>query len=144
VVPRLKTLLIVDDSDADVELIRLGLAEHEGRLHIERVRDGEEALAYLRQQGEWRAAARPDLVLLDLNLPRLGGREVLARMKQDPALMRIPVVVMTTSALDGDVASVYGLGANCFVTKPLDLDRFVAAMRAMQEFWLSTATLPPA
>lgn len=139
----MKTILVVEDSDADFELMRIALSEHRGRVHLERVHNGEEALRYLHQQESWGGARRPDIILLDLNLPRVAGRDVIAKIKRDPSLMRIPVVVLTTSALDVDVAGTYEVGANCFVTKPPDLDRFLAMMRAVAQFWLSTATLPP-
>jgi chemotaxis family two-component system response regulator Rcp1 len=110
------------------------------RLHV--VGDGEEALAFLRQQGRHTEAVRHDLILLDLNLPRKDGREVLTEVKTDPSLRRIPVVVLSTSAEKSDIAHAYEHQANCYVTKPVDLNGFINAVRAVEDFWLDTVKLP--
>jgi CheY-like chemotaxis protein len=136
-------MLVVDDNPGDVDLLREALREKAARVELRVVRDGEEAIAFLRREGTWSHAPRPDLIVLDLNLPRVDGREVLARIKQDPELRRIPIVVMTSSGADQDVLRSYELGANCYVTKPIDLDEFFRVVRSMQEFWLSVARRPP-
>lgn len=105
--------------------------------------DGVEAMTYLRREGEFADAPRPHLVLLDLNLPRKDGRQVLAEMKSDPDLRRIPVVVLTTSQADQDILRSYDLHANCYITKPVDLDRFISVVRSIEEYWCSVVTLPP-
>lgn len=113
----------------------------ERRLHI--VGDGEEAMRFLRQEGEYAVRPRPDLMLLDLNLPRKDGREVLAELKEDPELHRIPVIVLTTSAAEQDIVRSYDLQAACYITKPIDLDEFIAVVRSIESFWLSIVRLPP-
>lgn len=130
-------ILLVEDNPGDVRLTQEGLhhARVRSRLHV--VTDGEEAMAFLRGP-----QVRPDLILLDLNLPRKDGREVLQEIKSDPVLRRIPVVVLSTSAEQADIAHAYDHHANCYVTKPLDLDGFLAAVRAVEEFWLGTVKLP--
>jgi chemotaxis family two-component system response regulator Rcp1 len=135
-------ILLVEDNPADVRLTveALRSAGVDARLHV--AGDGVEALARLRRQGTFGQAARPHLVLLDLNLPKKNGREVLAEMKRDPALASIPVVVLTTSAADEDVARSYALHANSYVVKPVEFARFVEAMLALVTFWVRTATLP--
>jgi CheY-like chemotaxis protein len=104
--------------------------------------DGVEALAFLRREGRHAAAPRPDVILLDLNLPRMDGREVLAALKADPALRRIPVVILTTSQDEQDVLRAYELHANCYITKPVDLDQFIAVIQSIESFWLTIVTLP--
>ncbi len=135
-------LLIVEDNPADVELTRESLVEarldHE--LHV--AEDGESALGFLRCEGDHADAPRPDLVLLDLNLPRMTGHEVLDAIRQDPWLRAIPVIMLTSSEAAAEIRRSYELGANAFLTKPVDLDRFVAMLRALDAFWLETATLP--
>jgi two-component system, chemotaxis family, response regulator Rcp1 len=135
-------VLLVEDSPGDVRLtreaLREGVASHD--LHV--ASDGVEALAFLRRQGAHGDAPRPDLILLDLNLPRLDGRAVLRAIKGDTDLGRIPVVVLTTSNDEHDIAASYGLHANAFITKPVDLDRFLAAIRALGTFWFAVAALP--
>lgn len=138
----MKTLLVVDDSPADRELIRLALEPDAPGLRLAWARDGEGALAFLRGEGLHRGAPRPDVVLLDLDLPRADGREVLRRVKRDPALQCIPIVVMTSSARESDVRSCYEMGANAYITKPIDLDAFSAVIRAFRDFWLQRAELP--
>jgi len=135
-------ILLVEDNHADARLVIEALRETGGGSQLRHVADGVEALAFLRQQGSHDGAARPDLILLDLNLPRKSGREVLAEIKADDTLRRIPVVVLTSSQSDEDVLSVYTLNANCYVPKPADLDHFLEAIRSIEQFWFKTARLP--
>jgi chemotaxis family two-component system response regulator Rcp1 len=136
-------LLLVEDNPGDVRLTREAWKEARipNRLHV--VGDGVEALSFLRREGRHAAAARPHIVLLDLNLPKKDGREVLAEIKKDPALKHIPVVILTTSRAEQDVIQSYDLHANCYISKPLDMDHFIQVVRAIEDFWLATATLPP-
>jgi chemotaxis family two-component system response regulator Rcp1 len=135
-------ILLVEDSPADVDLTREALddAKLHNNLHV--VTDGVEALEFLRREGSYADAPRPDLVLLDLNLPKKDGREVLAEIKADPILRRIPVVILTTSQAEQDILKSYDLHANCYVTKPVDLDQFVTVVRSIENFWLVIAKLP--
>jgi two-component system, chemotaxis family, response regulator Rcp1 len=134
-------ILLVEDSPSDVRLIREALKGATVPIEIMLARDGVEATEHL-QQSEVGQAVRPDLVLLDLNLPRKNGKEVLAEIKASPNLKQIPVLVMTSSRSDDDVAQVYSLNGNCYITKPGDLHEYVHVVRAIEEFWLLTATLP--
>ena len=135
-------ILIVEDNPGDVRLIQEAFQET-GRAHEAAVaRDGVEALDYLFQRGEFDGAQRPDLILLDLNLPKKGGRDVLAEIKADGALMDIPVVVFSSSSAPPDVTGAYKLHANCYVTKPSDLDELFKVISWIEKFWLGTATLP--
>jgi chemotaxis family two-component system response regulator Rcp1 len=135
-------ILLVEDSPGDVNLTREALrgAKIANELHV--VGDGEAALAYLRQEGANAGSPRPHLVLLDLNLPRMDGRDVLAAMKADPSLKSIPVVVLTTSSAEVDVLKAYELHANSYVTKPVSFDEFITALRALEGFWLEIVRLP--
>jgi len=135
-------ILLVEDSPAVVLIAREALDEAElrGKVHV--AEDGVEALAFLRRQRRVSAAPRPDLILLELNLPRMNGRELLAEIKSDPLLCTIPVVVLTTSSADEDVRISYGLHANCYVVKPVEFDRFVNAVQSIRHFWFDTVTLP--
>ncbi len=135
-------ILLVEDSPSDAELTKEAL--HEGRVinNLQVVTDGEQALAYLHRQGKYSAMPRPDLILLDLNLPRKDGREVLAEIKSDESFKRIPVVVLTTSKEESDVMTAYGLNANCYITKPVDLEQFIDVVRSVDNFWLNIVTLP--
>lgn len=135
-------ILLVEDSPADVVLTREALRGSRLNSQISVVGDGVEALEYLRRDGRFQHAPPVDLVLLDLNLPRMDGREVLEALAADPELSRIPVVVLTTSRAPHDVNFAYTTKANCYVTKPLDLDEFTEAVRKIEEFWFETATLP--
>ena len=137
-------LLVVEDSESDVELLREALAESEPTVALDVVRHGEDALAFLRREGAFRAAARPDLVVLDLNLPRMGGFEVLRALREDvdPRLRRLPVVVFTTSGTTTDVEKAYDLHASSFVTKPTAFEHYLDTVRAFREFWLRVAKLP--
>ncbi len=140
--PRLIEVLLVEDDPGDVLLTREAF-EHQkvaNRLHV--VNNGEDAIAFLRKEGEYAEAPEPDLVLLDLNLPGMHGREVLAAVKEDPHLQTIPVVVLTTSEAEEDVLRSYRLHANAYVTKPVDFDRFMAVVRAIDEFFVSVVRLP--
>jgi CheY-like chemotaxis protein len=135
-------LLLVEDSEGDVRLMQEALKQGRffSRLHV--VGDGEEALQYLRRQGKYSQARRPDLVLLDLNLPRKDGRQVLAEAKGDPELRSIPMLVLTNSKAPQDVEKTYMLGANCYISKPVDWDAFLGVVSALQDFWFRHATLP--
>jgi CheY-like chemotaxis protein len=140
---RLVEILLVEDNPGDVRLTQEALKNSKlvNKLHV--VGDGDEALAFLRKQNEHANAPRPDLILLDLNLPKKSGREVLAEIKEDPDLRRIPVVVLTISTSEGDVLETYDLHANCFITKPIGLEQFVEVVRSIEDFWLSIVRLPP-
>jgi CheY-like chemotaxis protein len=136
-------ILLVEDNPGDVRLTVEALrgAKVANELHV--VGDGEAAIDYLRQRGVYADAARPDLVLLDLNLPRIDGRGVLADIKSDPALAAIPILVLTTSAAEEDIARSYELHANCYISKPVDFNEFLAAVRSLEGFWLKIVKLPP-
>lgn len=137
-------VLLVEDSPSDVRLTREALRESQLLNNLSVVGDGIEALSYLRRQDGYAEAVHPDLVLLDLNLPKKDGREVLAEIKADPALRRIPVVVLTTSSAEEDVIKTYDLHANCYITKPLDLDRFIRVIKSIEDFWVGVVKLPGA
>ncbi|MFA5042877.1 MAG: response regulator [Kiritimatiellia bacterium] len=136
-------ILLVEDSPADVRLTIEALKEEKlyNNLHV--VHDGVEAMAFLRREGRYAKAARPDLILLDLNLPRKDGREVLREIKSDETLKVIPVVVLTVSKAEEDVLKSYKLHANCYITKPIDLDQFSKVVKTIQDFWLMIVKLPP-
>ena len=136
-------VLLVEDDPGDVLMTREAFAEHSIRNRLTVVSDGDEALAYLRRQGTYTSAIRPDLILLDLNLPRRDGREVLAEIKSDDALRPIPVVVLTTSSAEEDILSSYQLHANAYVTKPGDFAAFAAVVRRIDEFFIGVVELPP-
>ena len=136
-------VLLVEDDPGDVLMTQEAFEEHKVRNNLAVVNDGAEALAYLRREGQYADAARPDLVLLDLNLPRRDGREVLAEIKNDPDLCHIPVVVLTTSQADEDIVCSYQLHANAYVTKPVDFERFIAVVRQIDNFFVSVVKLPP-
>jgi CheY-like chemotaxis protein len=136
-------ILIVEDNPGDVRLTEEALKEAGVRSRVFVAEDGVEALRLLRRQGNPADAPRPDLILLDLNLPRRDGREVLAAIKEDPDLRRIPVVVLTTSQDERDVLCAYDLHANCYIAKPADLDEFLRVVRLIEEFWFTAAKLPP-
>jgi two-component system response regulator len=134
-------ILLVEDSPTDALLAKeaLGDSKLNNNLHI--VPDGVEAMAFLRSEGKYVDSPRPTLILLDLNLPKMDGREVLAEVKADDKLKRIPVVVLTTSKSDDDVAQAYGLHANCYVVKPVNYDQFEEVVKSIENFWFATATL---
>jgi CheY-like chemotaxis protein len=135
-------VLLVEDDPGDVLLIEEAFADNKLLNNLNIVNDGEQALAYLRREGEYAAAPRPDLVLLDLNLPRKDGREVLQEVKTDESLRTIPVVVLTTSEAEEDVLRSYQLHANAYVPKPVDFDRFVSIVRQIDDFFVSVVRLP--
>ncbi|HTU80292.1 MAG TPA: response regulator [Solirubrobacteraceae bacterium] len=137
------SVLLVEDDPGDVLLVKEAFAGRRAAEALSVVSDGVQALAFVRAEGDYRAARRPDLVLLDLNLPRKNGREVLAEIKGDRELATIPVVVLTTSEAEEDVLRSYELHANAYVTKPVDLDRFIATVRQIDEFFIDLAKLPP-
>lgn len=136
-------ILLVEDSLGDVRLTREAFKEGKLANNLHVVKDGEAAVAFLRRQGEYTNAVRPDLILLDLNLPRKDGREVLADIKADEHLKRIPIVILTTSRAEQDVLRAYDLHANCYVTKPVDLEQFLLVVKMIEEFWLQIVKLPP-
>lgn len=135
-------ILLVEDNPGDVRLMQEVLKDGRIRNTLNVVGDGIEALAFLRREGVYADAAPQDLILLDLNLPRKDGREVLAELKSDPALRKIPIVVLTISAAEADVLRAYDLHANCYIIKPVDLDQFVKAVRSIEDFWLALVKLP--
>ncbi len=136
-------VLLVEDDPGDVLMTQEAFAEHKVRNRLAVVSDGEEAIAYLRKEGKFADAVRPDLVLLDLNLPRRDGRQVLEEIKSDQSLRQIPVVVLTTSQADEDILRSYSLHANAYVTKPVDFDQFIAVVRQIDQFFVSVVKLPP-
>jgi two-component system, chemotaxis family, response regulator Rcp1 len=136
-------ILLVEDNPGDVRLAVEALRGAKVRNQVYVVQDGVEAMSLLRREGRYVGFPRPDLVLLDLNLPRKDGREVLAEIKQDADLKRIPVVILTSSAAEQDILHAYNLYANCYITKPLDLEQFLRVMRSIEDFWFAVASLPP-
>jgi chemotaxis family two-component system response regulator Rcp1 len=140
----LHRLLVVEDSESDIELLREALSDSEPDVELDVVRHGEDALSFLRREGEFERAEHPDLVVLDLNLPRMGGFEVLRALREDvdPRLRRLPVVVFTTSATASDINKAYDLHASSFVTKPTAFEHYLDTVRAFREFWLRVARLP--
>jgi two-component system, chemotaxis family, response regulator Rcp1 len=139
---RIIDILLVEDNPGDVELTLEALVDSKLSNRIHTVDDGEKAMAFLRGEAPYASMPRPDLVLLDLNLPCKDGREVLMEMKADDRLKRIPVVILTSSAAETDILKSYDLGANCYVTKPMNLERFLEVVRCVHDFWLSIVTLP--
>jgi CheY-like chemotaxis protein len=137
-------ILLVDDDPGDTLMIREAFEDNKVHNELSCVSDGVDALRFLRREGEFADAPRPDLILLDLNLPRKDGREVLAEIKSDSTLSRIPVVVLTTSEAEEDILRSYALHANAYVTKPVDFDRFIAVVRQIDEFFVEVVKLPPA
>jgi chemotaxis family two-component system response regulator Rcp1 len=135
-------ILLVEDNAGDIDLAReaLGTGKLHNALHV--VQDGVAAMDFLRKKGNYVKAPRPDLIILDLNLPKKDGREVLAEIKQDENLKRIPVVILTTSRAEEDVLKSYDLHANCFIVKPIDLNQFLHVVKSIEEFWLSIVVLP--
>lgn len=139
---KLIEILLVEDSATDILMTQEALNEAKLLTTLHIVEDGVSALAFLRQTGPYASAPRPDLILLDLNLPRKNGRELLAEIKDDPHLQQIPVVVLTTSNAEEDIARAYNLHANCYVVKPLDFTRFAEVIRSIRHFWFTIVTLP--
>jgi chemotaxis family two-component system response regulator Rcp1 len=135
-------ILLVEDNPADVRLTREALREGKVRNNLYVAPDGVEALALLRNEGKYADVPRPDLILLDLNLPKKDGREVLEEIKADPALRKIPVVILTSSEAEQDIVRAYDLHANCYVTKPVDLDQFIHVVQSIEDFWFTIVKLP--
>jgi len=135
-------ILLVEDNPGDVRLTLEAFKEGKVNNDISVVNDGVEALAYLRQEGQYATAQRPDVILLDLNLPRKDGYEVLAEIKQDSDLKHIPVVILTTSEAERDILQTYYMHANCYITKPVDLDQFITVVKSIKTFWLNVVKLP--
>jgi chemotaxis family two-component system response regulator Rcp1 len=140
---RLVEILLVEDNPGDVRLTQEVFKEGKVRNQLSVVRNGEEALAFLRQEGRFASVLRPDMILLDLNLPRKDGRAVLAEIKADPGLKRIPVIILTTSEAESDLIQTYNLHANCYIVKPVELDQFIEAVKRIEGFWLQIVKLPP-
>jgi two-component system, chemotaxis family, response regulator Rcp1 len=138
----LMEILLVEDNPGDVRLTREAFKEGSLSNRLSVARDGVEALEFLRQEGEFADAPRPDMILLDLNLPRKDGREVLATIKEDGSLRQIPVVVLTTSRDERDIQATYDLHANCYISKPVDLEHFLEVVKGIEAFWLRTVRLP--
>ena len=136
-------ILLVEDSPGDVRLTEEAMIDSRVKNKLNVVMDGEEAMRYLKREGEYSEANTPDLILLDLNLPRKDGREVLKEIKQDPELKRIPVVILTTSRSEQDILKTYESHANCYISKPVDLEEFLRVVRSINDFWLSIVKLPP-
>lgn len=136
-------ILLVEDNPGDVRLMRETFRDGKIRNRLSVASDGVEALAFLRREGKYHAAPRPDLILLDLSLPRKNGQEVLAEIKQDADLKRIPVCVITSSAAEKDIVEAYNNYVNCYLTKPVDLEQFIGVVRSVENFWLSVVKLPP-
>ena len=137
-------ILLVEDNPGDHRLTQEALREGKVYNNLHWAKDGVEALDFLNRRGKHAAAPRPDIILLDLNLPKKDGREVLSEIKGDPALRPIPVVILTTSKAEEDILRSYDLHANCYVTKPVDLDKFIVVVQSIDRFWLTVVTLPPA
>lgn len=135
-------ILLVEDNPGDVRLVEEALLEYKVHNNLTVARDGVEALAFLRREGEFAGVPRPDLILLDLNLPRMSGQEVLAEIKHDGRLRTIPVVVLTTSDAGEDIERAYDLQVNCYITKPVDLDEFLKVVQAIESFWFQVVVLP--
>jgi chemotaxis family two-component system response regulator Rcp1 len=136
-------VLLVEDSPGDVRLTKEALSEANRAIHLHVAVDGIEAMSFLRREGRHAAAPRPDLILLDLNLPKMDGREVLAQIKEDAQLKTIPTIILTTSEAEADITKSYQLQANCFLSKPVQLDAFESLVKSINDFWLTKAKLPP-
>jgi CheY-like chemotaxis protein len=141
--PKHIEILLIEDSPADILLTREAFEQNKilNTLHV--AEDGVQAMDFLHKRGDYASVPRPDLILLDLNLPRKNGREVLAEIKADPELRKIPIVVLTTSSADEDILKAYDLNANCYVVKPVGFDNFMQAVQSIRHFWFSVVTLPP-
>lgn len=135
-------ILLVEDSPSDANLIQISFKQAKIANHLHWVEDGETALDYLLQQGDYANTPRPDLIVLDLNLPGMDGQEVLTSVKSDPTLKRIPVIVLTTSSDEEDILKSYELNANCYITKPIDIQQFMRMVQLLEEFWLAAVQLP--
>jgi two-component system, chemotaxis family, response regulator Rcp1 len=135
-------ILLVEDNEGDARLAKEAMRDSKMRNALHHVNDGEEALAFLKREGKYSQAPRPDLVLLDLNLPKKDGRQVLAEIKGDDRFKQIPVVILTVSSAEEDILKTYNLHANCYITKPIDLDQFMKVVRSVEDFWLTIVKLP--
>jgi chemotaxis family two-component system response regulator Rcp1 len=135
-------VLLVEDSPGDIRLTQEALKDAKIHINLHVVRDGEQAMSFLMREGEHANAPRPDLILLDLNLPKKDGREVLQEIKESPTLKIIPVVILTTSAAEADILRSYLLHANCYITKPVSLDGFLTVVKSIEDFWMSVVRLP--
>lgn len=140
---RIIEVLLVEDNPGDVNLTRLALADREINVNLSVVNDGVEAMNFLHRHGEYNQAVHPDLILLDWNLPRKDGREVLIEIKADERFQRIPIVVLTTSESEEDILKAYNLHANCYITKPVDFNKFVQIIQSIEDFWFTIVKLPP-
>jgi chemotaxis family two-component system response regulator Rcp1 len=138
-----KDVLLVEDSPGDVRLTREAFHDADASIHVHVAADGVEAMAFLRHEGAHVHVPRPDLILLDLNLPKMDGREVLAQIKKDDSLKMIPTLILTTSDAEGDIAKSYRLQANCYLSKPVQLEAFESLVKSINDFWLTKAKLPP-
>jgi CheY-like chemotaxis protein len=136
-------ILLVEDNPGDIRLTKEAMKEAKIINNLNVVEDGVEALAYLRKKGKFKDANRPDMILLDINLPKKNGREVLAEIKQDKNLKQIPVIILTVSKAEEDIIKTYELHANCFITKPVDMDQFIKVVKSIEDFWFSVVKLPP-
>ena len=139
---KLVDILLVEDNEGDARLAKEAMRDSKIRNTLHHVCDGEEAMAFLRKEGKYAKVPRPDLVLLDLNLPKKDGRQVLAEIKNDDGLKRIPVVILTVSSAEEDILKSYNLHANCYITKPIDLSQFMKVVRSVEDFWLTIVKLP--
>jgi chemotaxis family two-component system response regulator Rcp1 len=140
--PRPIHILMVEDDPADVRLTREALKNKKVLTTMDTVEDGLEAMAYLQKKGDYADKPRPDVILLDLNMPRMDGREVLSELQKDPGLRRIPVIVLTTSEGEEDILSAYEMNANCYITKPVDWKQFIRVVELIEDFWLTVVKLP--
>jgi chemotaxis family two-component system response regulator Rcp1 len=136
-------ILLVEDNPSDVRLVREAFREGKLRNNLSVMGDGEKAWAFLQKERDFSNAPHPDLILLDLNLPKMDGRELLSQIKESPRLRRIPVVILTTSKSEEDISKSYDLHANCYITKPVDLDQFIQVIQSIEHFWLGIVNLPP-
>jgi CheY-like chemotaxis protein len=135
-------ILLVEDNEGDARLAMEAMRDSKIRNNMHHISDGEEAIAFLRKEGKYSKVPRPDLILLDLNLPKKDGRQVLAEIKNDDELKRIPVVILTVSSAEEDILKTYNLHANCYITKPIDLSQFMKVVRSVEDFWLTIVKLP--
>ena len=142
-IPKKVNILLVEDNPGDVRLIIESLKESKRPTNLRTVKDGIEAMDYLHREGIFANEDRPDIILLDLNLPRKNGIEVLAEIKKDPGLKRIPVIILTASSADRDIINSYDLNANCYITKPVSLEQFTEVIKSIENFWLTVVKLPP-
>ena len=136
-------ILIIEDNEGDARLIKEVLSDGKIANLLHNVKDGVQAMEFLRKKGAYANVVKPDLIILDLNLPKKDGREVLSEIKNDPELKKIPVVIMTTSQAEEDILKSYNLHANCYITKPIDLNQFIKVVKSIEEFWFSIVKLPP-